>query len=68
MDAETAETHAALGIFGQLDGVDVRNEVYCFVFKIAYEKEDPAIREEYYRELEKNGIQLRLKPLDQGRG
>jgi hypothetical protein len=34
-------------------------------FKIAYEKEDPAIREEYYKELEKNGIDLRLKPLDQ---
>jgi quercetin dioxygenase-like cupin family protein len=35
-------------------------------FKIAYEKEDPAIREEYYNVLEKNGISLRLKPLDQG--
>ena len=34
-------------------------------FKIAYEKEDPAIREEYYKELEKNGIGLRLEPLDQ---
>jgi quercetin dioxygenase-like cupin family protein len=34
-------------------------------FKIAYEKEDPAIREEYYKELERNGIDLRLKPLDQ---
>jgi quercetin dioxygenase-like cupin family protein len=38
---------------------------YDLSFKIAYEKEDPAIREEYYRELEKNGISLRLKPLDQ---
>ena len=38
---------------------------YDLSFKIAYEKEDPAIREEYYGELEKNGIGLRLKPLDQ---
>lgn len=33
--------------------------------KISYEKEDPAIREQYYEELEANGIDLRLKPLDQ---
>lgn len=38
---------------------------YDLSFKISYEKEDPAIREEYYEELEKNGISLRLKPLDQ---
>jgi quercetin dioxygenase-like cupin family protein len=41
---------------------------HALAFKITYEKEDPAIREEYYRELEKNGIDLRLKPLDQDRG
>jgi hypothetical protein len=41
---------------------------HALAFKITYEKEDPAIREEYYQELEKNGIELRLKPLDQGRG
>src|SRR5262249_14125182 len=38
---------------------------YAVSFKIAYEKEDPAIREEYYRELEKKGIDLRLEPIDQ---
>jgi hypothetical protein len=38
---------------------------YDLSFKISYEKEDPAIREEYYGELEKNGISLRLTPLDQ---
>jgi len=37
-------------------------------FKIRYDKEDPAIREEYYKELEKNGITLRLEPVDQGGG
>lgn len=40
---------------------------YAYAFKIPYEKEDPTIREEYYKELEKNGITLRLKPVDQGR-
>ena len=37
-------------------------------FKISYERENPAIREEYYEELEKNGITVRLEPIDQGRG
>ncbi len=36
-------------------------------YKIPYEREDPQIREDYYRELEKKGIGLRLEPLDQGR-
>jgi hypothetical protein len=36
-------------------------------FKIAYEKENPSIRDEYYVELEKRGISLRLPPIDQGR-
>ena len=36
--------------------------------KIRYDEEDPKIREEYYRELEKNGISLRLEPMDQGGG
>ena len=40
----------------------------AYGFKISYEKEDPAISEEYYKELEKNGITLRMKPVDQGRG
>jgi quercetin dioxygenase-like cupin family protein len=37
----------------------------AWAFKIPYEKEDPAISEEYYRTLEANGISLRLTPLDQ---
>ena len=41
---------------------------YELSYKIPYRKEDPAIREEYYRELEKNGINLRLEPIDQGGG
>lgn len=41
---------------------------HALAFKISYEREDPGIREEYYRELEKNGIELRLKPLDQSGG
>jgi hypothetical protein len=34
--------------------------------KRRYEDEDPEIREEYYGELEKRGLHLRLKPVDQG--
>ncbi|HEY3303748.1 MAG TPA: cupin domain-containing protein [Candidatus Binatia bacterium] len=41
---------------------------HALAFKISHEKEDPAIREEYYNELEKNGIEIRLKPVEQGRG
>jgi mannose-6-phosphate isomerase-like protein (cupin superfamily) len=37
-------------------------------FNITYEMEDPSIREEYYRELEKNGVTSRLPPLNQGAG
>ena len=37
-------------------------------FKIRYEREDPSIREDYHRELEKSGVTVRLEPLDQGRG
>jgi len=39
-----------------------------FAFKLRYDKEDPAIKKEYYRELEKTGVTLRLEPLDQGPG
>lgn len=41
---------------------------YQQAFKISYDKEDPTIREEYYKELEKNNITSRLEPVDQGRG
>ena len=36
-------------------------------YQINYEREDPAIREEYYKELERTGVELRLPPVDQGR-
>jgi hypothetical protein len=35
---------------------------------IPFEKEDPAIREEYYKELEKNGVEARLAPIEQRAG
>jgi len=38
---------------------------HAWAFNISYEKEDPAVREEYYRELEKNGISSKLPPLEQ---
>jgi gentisate 1,2-dioxygenase len=38
------------------------------IFQISYEKEDPEISAEYYRELESKGITLRLPPLNQGSG
>jgi mannose-6-phosphate isomerase-like protein (cupin superfamily) len=40
---------------------------HALAFKVRYDQEDPAIREEYYAELEKNGVTLRLEPIDQGR-
>lgn len=36
-----------------------------WAFNVTYETEDPSIREEYYRELEKNGVSSRLPPLNQ---
>ena len=41
---------------------------HAYAFKLRYDKEDPAIRDEYYRELEKNGVSVRLDPIDQGPG
>jgi quercetin dioxygenase-like cupin family protein len=35
------------------------------LYNIPADQEDPAIREDYYRELEKKGISLRLEPLSQ---
>ena len=35
------------------------------IFQISYQNEDPEISVEYYRELQKKGITLRLPPLDQ---
>jgi mannose-6-phosphate isomerase-like protein (cupin superfamily) len=39
---------------------------YAYSFKLSHDKEDPRIRQEYYQELEKRGISLRLEPVDQG--
>lgn len=41
-------------------------DAHAEIHQIGYQDEDPAIREEYYRELEKKGIALRLPPVDQG--
>ncbi|HEX9880432.1 MAG TPA: hypothetical protein VGB25_09585 [Candidatus Binatia bacterium] len=40
---------------------------YAESLNISYEREDPVIREEFYRELEKIGITSRLPPVSQGR-
>ena len=37
-------------------------------FKISYEREDSAIREDYYKELEKNNVPHRLNPVEQSAG
>ncbi len=37
-------------------------------FKISYEVENPQIRETYYKELEKTGVELRLPPVEQRGG
>jgi len=42
--------------------------VHDWTYMIPFDREDPAIREEYYRELEKNGIAARLAPVDQRGG
>ncbi len=39
---------------------------HAYSFMIRYDKENPAIKEEYYSELEKKGVTLRLDPVDQG--
>jgi len=55
---------------GQYDpmGAARSDNPHGWAFKLRYDEEDPSIREEYYRELEKNGIALRLEPIDQGPG
>jgi hypothetical protein len=37
-------------------------------YKIAYERENPTIREEYYRRLQRSGVESRLPPLAQRPG
>ncbi|MFQ5851838.1 MAG: hypothetical protein ACE5JU_14800 [Candidatus Binatia bacterium] len=63
-------TPATISSQGEYDPVGAArsDNPYAWAFKLRYDKEDPAIREEYYRELEKNGISLRLEPIDQGKG
>jgi mannose-6-phosphate isomerase-like protein (cupin superfamily) len=36
-------------------------------YQIDYEREDPRIQQEYYKELERTGVELRLPPVSQGR-
>ncbi len=61
---------ASIGKKGQYDpvGAAKSDNPFAYSFKLRYDKEDPVIREEYYQALEKNGISLRLAPLDQGGG
>ncbi|HZS00026.1 MAG TPA: cupin domain-containing protein [Chloroflexota bacterium] len=39
----------------------------AWAYKIPYAEEDPRIREAYWEDLARNGIDLRLEPVDQGR-
>jgi len=41
---------------------------FKYAYMIGRDQEDPAIREEYYQELDKNGVTLRLEPIDQRGG
>ena len=40
----------------------------AWAYMIPYAQESPRIREEYWKDLERNGVDLRLEPVDQGRG
>jgi hypothetical protein len=48
-------------------GAAQRTDPNASGFTLGYEDEDPALRETYYQELEKNGVELRLPPVGQGR-
>jgi hypothetical protein len=39
---------------------------HSWTYMIPFQDEDAAIREEYYAELKRNGIELQLEPLKQG--
>jgi uncharacterized RmlC-like cupin family protein len=47
-------------------GASQTTDRYGTGFQIDYEKEAAGIRETYYKELERNGIELRLPPVSQG--
>ncbi|HZT05905.1 MAG TPA: hypothetical protein VFC51_02675 [Chloroflexota bacterium] len=47
-------------------GASQTTDPYGTGFQIDYENEAPGIREAYYAELERNGIELRLPPVKQG--
>ena len=49
-------------------GAAISEGPYAWSHKIRHDVEDPRIREHYYAELERNGIDLRLDPIDQGGG
>ena len=41
---------------------------HAYSFMLRYDVEDPRIREMYYKELEKTGVDLRMEPVNQGGG
>ncbi len=47
-------------------GASQTTDPHATGFQIDYEKEVPGIREAYYQELERNGVELRLPPVSQG--
>ncbi len=62
---QSPSTITARGTYDPM-GAARSDNPYAYAFKLRYDSEDPSIREEYYRELEKKGIALRLEPIDQG--
>jgi hypothetical protein len=49
-------------------GAAISDDPFAWSHKIRHSDEPAGIREEYYAELERNGIDLRLEPIDQGGG
>ncbi len=46
-------------------GAAVSGDAFAWSHKIRHTEEDPEIRADYYEELGKNGVSLRLEPIDQ---
>ncbi|NIO07853.1 MAG: cupin domain-containing protein [Deltaproteobacteria bacterium] len=61
---------AATNAKGEYDPVGAARsgDKNAYSYAIKFADEDPKIREEYYKELEKTGVTLRLEPMDQGGG
>jgi mannose-6-phosphate isomerase-like protein (cupin superfamily) len=47
-------------------GAAQRTDPNATGYTIGYEREDPKLRDTYYQELAKNGVELRLPPVNQG--